>query len=427
MGKIFESPIVVKAQKFGEKMGSNKFIAALTAGMMSTVGPIMAAAVCQIICAVGVMFNWFTSDSAVYGYIYAPYNIIMNLLGLWVTVFVAFNYAKNLKMKMPIATAIDTAIIFVLSCSSLVDGKLDTNFLSSTGMFVGFIVSFVVVRIEKFCADKKIRIPMPEVCPPSLVNSFSSLIPLGINIIIFHGFNVVLAVVSGGALNLPTGLMAILMVPLGALTSLPGMFVLCFVSLALWCFGIHGGAITYPIVMAAILEAIQTNAALHAAGEPLVFAPVFLYGAMAALGGTGCIFPLALLALKAKSKQLRSVAKVGVVPAWFNITEPTIFGMPIIYNPILCIPFVLNSLVVVGLFCVGYLTGFISPPWIMLFAVLPIGAGDYLGTLNIRNTIFTYLCIIPSMLVWYPFFKAYDKQLCVKEQEAEQKELKANS
>ncbi|OCN06195.1 PTS beta-glucoside transporter subunit IIC [Erysipelotrichaceae bacterium MTC7] len=422
MEKLVNNPFLVKLQEMSQKLGSNKFIASLTAGMMSTMSIIMIGAICQIICAIGTMAGLFTAESAVYGYIYAPYNFTMNLLGIWVTLFIAYNYAKNLKMKMPFANAIDAGIIFVLVCAPLIDGKLDVSFLGSTGMFVGFIISFVVIRVEKFCADRKIRIPMPDVCPDALVNSFSAIIPFGINVIIFQGLNVILSVISAGALNLPTAIMAVLMVPLGTLTSLPGIFVLCFVTLVLWCFGIHGGAITYPIVMASMLEAIHTNALLHEAGLPLVAAPVFLYGAMAAVGGTGNPLPLSLLGLKAKSKQVRAIAKVGVVPGWFNITEPVIFGMPIIFNPILCIPFVLNSLFIMVLFWIAYQTGFIIPPWIMIFGVFPMGFGTYFGTLNIMNVVFEYLCIIPSALVWWPFLKIYDNQLYLKEQAAEAEE-----
>ena len=416
MANLFENPVILKLQAMSQRAAANKFVSSLTTGMLSMLGPIMVAAVCQVICALGTMFGLFTAESAVYGYIYGPYHFIMDLLGLWVTTLIGYNYAKALDMKLPLATAIDTAIVFVLTCATFADGTLSTTYLSSTGMFVGFVVAFAVVRIEKLCFDKNLRIPMPDVCPPSLVNSFSVIIPLGINVIIFQGLNAAISVVSAGALTFPSALMALIIMPLSALTSLPGIFLLCFISLVMWCFGIHGG-ITYPVIMASLMDAVSTNAALVASGQDPVFAPVLLYGAMAAIGGTGCTFPLVLLSLRAKSEQLRAVSKVAVVPACFSITEPVIFGMPIMYNPILCIPFVLNTMVVMLLFYLGYMFGIITPPYIMIMAVLPIGLGDYMGSMNITNAIYTYLLIIPSMLIWYPFFKVYDNQLYASEQE----------
>ena len=416
MKKIFESPMLIKLQEAGQKLGANKYITALTTGLMSTMPLLMVGAVSQIICSVGTNLNLFTIDSAIYGYIYAPYKYTMEFLGLWVTIHIGYNYAKNLKMRSPLSNAIDVAIIYVMVCAPFVDGKLDTSFLSSTGMFVGFIVAFLVVRIEKFCVDKNLRIPMADVCPPALVDSFAAIIPLAINVILFQGINVLLSIVSGGALIIPSAIMAVLMIPLSGLTSLPGMFILCTITMLLWCFGIHGGGIVFPVIMASLFEAVQTNAALHAAGQPLVFYPVILYGAMAAVGGTGNTFALSILSLKAKSKQLKAIGKATVVPSLFNINEPVIFGMPIMYNPILCIPYILNTLVVMGFFAIGYSTGIITPVWTLILAILPMGVGSYLGSLNIMNAIWDYLMIIPSMLVWYPFFKIYDKQLLEKEE-----------
>ena len=295
MENLFNNPVLIKLQEFGQKLGSNKFVAALQAGMMSVMSVIMVGAVCQIICAVGTMFNLFTADSAIYGYLYMPYNFTMNLIGVWVTMFISYNYAKNLKLKSPTSHAVDATLIFLLACSTWTPEGLSTNFLGATGMFVGFVISAVVVRVEKFCLDHNIRIPMPSVCPPSLVNAFAAIVPLAINVIIFQGLNVLLSAVTAGALNVPTLIMAVISAPLGALVSLPGMFIICALALILWCFGIHGSMVVYPVLMASMIEASTTNAALHAAGEPLVFFPVVLFGVIGVLGGAGNTWPLCII------------------------------------------------------------------------------------------------------------------------------------
>lgn len=422
MENLFNNPILIKLQEWGQKLGTNKFISALQYGMMSTMSILMVGAVCQIICTLGTMLNLFTADSAIYAAIYAPYNYTMGLIGVWVTAFVAFAYARNLKLKNPLTHAIDAAIVFVLACGPVVEGKIDTTFLGATGMFLGFVIAGVVVRIEKFCLDKNIRIPMPDVCPPSMVNAFAAIVPLAVNVLIFQGLNAVLGIVG---LNLPYVLLTILMIPISGLTSLPGMFIICAFALILWCFGIHGTMIVYPILAASMVEAAQFNAAAMAAGEPLQWFPVSLFGAISIIGGTGNTWPLALMGLKAKSKQIRAVAKAGVVPGWFGINEPIAFGMPIMYNPILCIPYVLNSLVLMVLYMIAYETGIIMPAWISLGTLMPMGFGAYFGTLNIMNAVWVYLMLIPSGLIWYPFFKIYDNQLAAKEAEAEAAEAAA--
>jgi PTS system cellobiose-specific IIC component len=415
MENLFNNPILVKMQEFGQKLGSNKFISALQYGMMSTMSILMVGAFCQIIASVGDMLGFIPAGGALYNAIMTPYNYTMGLIGIWVTGFIAYSYAKNLKMKNPLVHAIDAIVVFVMTCGPLVDGKIDTTFLGATGMFLGFVIAGAVVRIEKLCIDKNIRIPMPDVCPPSLVNAFAAIVPLAINVIIFQGLNAVLGIVG---LNLPYLLLTILMIPIQGLTSLPGMFIICFFALLLWCFGIHGTMIVYPIIAASMVEAAQFNAAAMAAGEPLQWFPVSLFGAVALLGGTGNTWPLVLMGLRAKSEQIRAVSKASLLPGWFGINEPVAFGMPIMYNPILCIPYVLNPIVIMILYIIGYETGIIIPAWISITALMPMGFGAYFGTLNIMNAIWVYLMLIPAGLIWYPFFKIYDNQLAKQEAEA---------
>lgn len=422
MEKLFNNPLLVKLQELGQKLGTNKFISALQYGMMSTMSVLMVGAICQILATVLSLVGLIENGGAVYNAIYTPYNYTMGLIGVWVTAFVAFAYAKNLKLKNPIIHAIDAVIIFVMVCGPIAEGKIDTTFLGATGMFLGFVIAGVVVRVEKFCMDKNIRIPMPDVCPPSLVNAFAAIVPLFINVVIFQGLNAILGIVG---LNLPYLLLTILMIPISGLTSLPGMFIICFFALALWCFGIHGTMIVYPIIAASMVEAAQFNAAAMAASEPLQWFPVSLFGAVALLGGTGNTWPLALMGLKAKSKQIRAVAKASVLPGWFGINEPIAFGMPIMYNPILCIPYVLNPLVIMVLYIIGYESGIIIPAWISINTLMPMGFGAYFGTLNIMNAVWVYLMLIPAGLIWFPFFKIYDNQLAKKEAEAEAAEAVA--
>lgn len=416
MENLFNNPVLVKLQEWGQKLGTNKYISALQAGMMSVMSIIMVGAVCQIIASLGTMLKLFDTSSRIYTSIFAPYNYTMGLIGIWVTAFIAFNYAKNLKMKNPVTHAIDATVIFFLTCATWSETGINTTFLGATGMFIGFVVAGVVVRIEKFCLDHNIRIPMPDVCPPSLVNAFAAIVPLAINVVIFQGLNVILGLFQ---MSLPVALLAILMAPISALTSLPGMFIICTFALVLWCFGIHGTMIVYPILAASMIEAATFNAAAMAAGEPLKWFPVSLFGCIALLGGTGNTWPLALMGLRAKSKQIRAVSRAGVVPGWFGINEPITFGMPIMYNPILCIPYVVNSLVIMVLYWVAYATGIIMPAWISISALMPLGFGSYFATLNPMNAIWAYLMLIPSAIIWFPFFKIYDKQLATKEAEME--------
>lgn len=427
MEKFFNSKFMVGLQNFGQKLGSNKFLAALQATMMSLMGIIMIGAISQIICAVGseTMLGLFKTGDAVYTIIYLPYQFTMNMLSLWVVALFAYNYAKNLKLKSPIMNTIDALVCFLIVAGALIVNpettqvSIDMSYLGAQGMFIGFLVVFIAVRIEKLCLDRNIRIKMPDVVPPFLQDGFSSIIPLFFCILVFLAASTIITSATAGAYTICSGFMALLSMPLNALTSVPGMFVLCIFGAVLWCFGIHGTMILVPIIMPLSIQAAVANGTAAAAGEPLVFYPVALFTCMAICGGTGNTLPLALMGLRSKSKQINAVAKISAVPGWFGINEPLTFGLPIMYNPILCIPYVLNIPVIMLLTLLGYYSGFLSPSWITVSALLPMGFGRYLSTLRWQNAIWDYLMLIPATLIYYPFFKIYERQLIAKEAEVE--------
>ena len=425
MENLFNSPVLIKLQEFGQKLGSNKFLSALQGAMMSCMAPIMVGAIFSIICAVGPMIGVFQNGDTVYNILYAPYHFTMDLLALWIVLLLGYQYSKAIGLKSPIMSAVQTAVCFtLLACpwgtNEAGSSIITVTYLGAQGMFVSFFVAWFVCQVEKFCQDHNVRIKMPDVCPPSLVNGFSAILPLAFALVPLYIIEVVISTCTGGAYGLCSGFMAVLSAPLNALVSVPGMFVLSFFGTLLWCFGIHGTMILVPVIMPLGIQAAVANAAAYAAGgyDALVFYPVALFGAMAICGGTGNTLPLCIFGLKAKSEQIKAVAKIGLVPGWFGINEPVTFGMPIMYNPILCIPYVLNCLVVMLCTLIGYKIGFLTPGFVSITALMPMGFANFFSTLRWQNAIWDYLMVIPAGLVWYPFFKVYDNQLYKQEQEA---------
>lgn len=423
MEAFFNSGFMKGLQRFGQGLGKNKFITALQAAMMSLMGILMVGAIFQIITSVlgPTMFHVLKTTDLIYQYLYIPYQFTMNSLSLWVVALLAFNYAKTLKIQTPIMDTLNALVSFLIVAGTLIVTKtgtytIDMTYLGATGMFIGFLVVFIVVRIDKFCEDHNVRIKMPDVVPQFLQDGFAAILPLFFNTLLFGVLSFAVTALTGGKLTITSGFMALLSAPLGALTSTAGIFILCVFGALLWTFGIHGTMILVPIIMPLALQAAASNAALHAAGKPVVFAPVFLFAYMAIAGGTGNTLPLAIMAARSKSKQLSAVGKVSLIPGWFNINEPMTFGIPIMYNPIMSIPYVLNIPVVMLCAWILYKVGFLTPGWIAISALLPMSFASYLGTLSWKNAITDYLMLIPSALVWYPFFKVYEKQLLVKEQ-----------
>lgn len=430
MESLFNSKFMIKLQEFGQALGRNKFLSALQAGMMSCMGVIMVGAIFQIIVSVGsTMLGLFSSDSTLYTVLYTPYNYTMNMLTVWVVAIMAYNYARSLDITQPIISTVEALVCFLLIAGNLSTDEsgntvMDTTYLGATGMFVGFLVVFVVVQIDHLCKEKNIVIKMPDVVPQFLQDGFSGIIPLLFNVAIFLIVDTIVEVGTGGAYGVCSGFLALLAAPLAAVTSVPGVIIACLFGGILWCFGIHGTMILIGILYAPMAEAIVANGELVAAGQDPVFSATMLFGAMASCGGTGNTFPVAIYGCTmAKSEQIKAVGKAAIVPGWFNINEPITFGMPVMYNPIMCIPYLLAILVNMLVYWAGYASGLLTPSWVYISALLPIGVSTYLSTFSIVNVVFDYLSILWCGAVWYPFLRAYDKQLC--EQEAAAKEAQA--
>ena len=134
---------------------------------------------------------------------------------------------------------------------------------------------------------------------------------------------------------------------------------------------------------------------------------------------------MAIFGLKAKSEQIRAVSKIALVPGWFGINEPMTFGMPIMYNPILCIPYVLAILVVMLCTLIGYQTGWLIPAFVPIMTLMPMGFAQFFGTLRWQNAIWDYLMLIPAGIVWYPFLKFMIISYIRKNRKQKQQKIKA--
>lgn len=420
MDKLFESPVFVKLQAFGEKIGSNKAVNAIQGALMGSMGIIMVGAIFQLTAVIGANLGLLETGSDLYNTLYGVYNLTMNMLSFWFVIQLGYNYAKALKLK-PMSGAINATLGFLIVSTvgyrAVTMESLTTGFLGGTGLFIAILVGLVSIRIYNLCVTKNIVIKMPEVVPPFLADSFSAIVPLFFTVILW-------LVVSVGTISLtgatfPEVFIGLISKPLSALTGFWGMLALGVIAGMLWALGIHGTMMVYVAIMPVMLDVVAKNAAAYQAGgvDALTYSPVLLMGLMACAGGTGNTIGAALWGLKAKSEQIRAVAKVGVVPGIFNINEPITFGYPVMYNPIMAIPFTLNIVIAMVIGHISYGLGISIPAYISVGSVMPIGVAEFLGTLNIGNVLTTLVIVVVTTLVWYPFMKAYDKQLYAKEQE----------
>ena len=281
--------------------------------------------------------------------------------------------------------------------------------IGATGIFTGLIVAWLTVQIYRFCIKHNWRIKMPASVPSGVANSFTALIP---------GFviAVVIAVIDVILIVLGTDIFQLLFIPFSFVSNIAntwwGVLIIFFLIHFLWWFGIHGATIISSFYQAIVLS----NMAANASGAHYVFAGEFA-NAFVIMGGSGATLGMALwMAFAARSKQLRELGKLEAVPAVFNINEPLLFGLPIVYNIKLFIPF-LAAPMVCSMTAYAAIANHLVPkiivqqPW-----PIPVGLGGMMATASWQGFVLALVNAIIAFLIWYPFIKHYDNELLKKEQ-----------
>lgn len=353
------------------------------------------------------------------------------IIALVATLGVAYRLSNGYNMgELAISNAIITlASYFVTLSPTVVNGQLNMNYLGSGSLFTGVIIALISVEIIRKIVSKGIVISLPDSVPPAISKTFMALIPAVITITFWGVLSAI--VVNTNFKNLHDAVNIIVGMPLRFVgTSLLGQLFAVFMIMVLWCAGIHGSTIVEGIMSPIWLENTLHNAALAEKGIENIVANGFILSTEPFksltfnIGGSGSTIGLVLLMFfMAKSKQMKEVGKVSITPSLFNINEPVIFGAPIVMNPILIVPFIINPLLITTItwFLMKWnivRVPFAAVPW----TTPPVISGFLSSGFSISVAILTIFSIILSMIVYYPFFKIYDKQLMEQEQSEDEEE-----
>lgn len=283
--------------------------------------------------------------------------------------------------------------------------------LGTTGIFTAIIMAIIAVQIYRLCVKYNLIIKMPEAVPEGVSRSFTALIPAFLVAII-------VLVINGVFIALGTDIFKVIAIPFSFVSNLTnswlGILVIYFLISALWIVGIHGaniiGAFLTPIVLA--------NMQLNMQGANIPFAGEF-QNSFVIMGGSGATLGLTIfIAFLAKSEQLKVLGRAGIVPSIFNINEPMVFGLPIIYNPYLAIPFFLAPMVCASTGYWAIKLHLVNPiiaqvPW-----PSPIGIGAFIGSAgDYRALLLALLNGVLAFLIYLPFIKIYDAKLVKEEKQ----------
>lgn len=307
-------------------------------------------------------------------------------------------------------------IVEAVSKSFLVDADsyipvMDVRFMDAKGLFVAIIFGIVSIEIFRFLVHKKLIITLPESVPLAIAKSFELLIPVAVVIVLFQALNIIIQ--KKLIMMIPELVMKIFEPLLHVSDSLPSIIILLLVIHILWFAGLHGTNIVDAIVKAITLSNLAINQAALQAGEPVtkIFAGGF-FDSYVFMGGVGTTLGLAIAMVRSKNEHIKSIGKLSIVPAVFNINEPIMFGAPVVMNPVLMIPFIalpiINATIAwifTKLNIIGHIVSLV--PW-----TTPGPLAALLATnLNVGSMILSLVLIFTSYLAYIPFLKAYEISL----------------
>ena len=342
-----------------------------------------------------------------------PVLATFSMLGLYVSFLVGQQLAKQFEMdsvSVGFLSLVSFLILTPLSKTTEYGNVLTFDWLGSKGMFIAIIIGLVTTLIFRFFIEKKIMIKMPEGVPPEVIRSFEALIPGAVVLTLALIVRVLVAKTSFGTVH--DFVYTVLALPLKSLgTSFIGaLFTVLSISV-LWSVGINSGSMVNGIVRPFWLENQIQNIEAVKAGTELPHIITEQFFDMIWMGGAGATLSLLIaILLFARSKHIKTIGQISVAPGIFNINEPILFGLPIILNPIMLIPFNIIPLVMVTVQYIAMSIGLVSKPLGIAFPwPTPAIISGFLTVGDISGSIIQIVNLLIGDMIYLPFLRIIDK------------------
>ena len=307
---------------------------------------------------------------------------------------------------------------------ALVEGAtvsgLSFDYIGPNGIFMALICAILGVWLFCYAYKKGWTIKMPQGVPPAVMDSFAALVPSAIVMACAFLIRIVFSFTEFGTMQ--DFIVAILQTPLEGLGDTLGANLLyTFMCSFLWFFGINGPAVANSVYFIGnVLTAKQLMAFEAGQALPYIFTNPFS-NFFTNFGGGGSTLSLVILMVTVcKSKRIKQLGRLSIVPGFFGINEPIIFGLPIVLNPIIIIPFIFVPMINLTLSYWATLADIIprttgvSLPW-----TTPIGFSGWLSTGSWKAALWQIFLLVLGILIYYPFIKTLDKKYLEDEQKAE--------
>lgn len=357
--------------------------------------------------------------------------VTMSIATVFIVLGIGYYFSKDQKVDALFGAAVALAAFLVLTPlevitenEEVVSNVFSIDRLGAKSMFVGMFAAFFSAALYCKFVKKNFVIKMPASVPPAVSKSFAALIPAILTLTIFLIVRIIFTFTPWG--NIHDFVFQIVQAPLTSLGKgiIPTIIAIFAIQL-LWFFGLHE-----QIIVNSVLDPIWNTLSLenidaYRAGEmlPNIVTKQFMESFTVSLGGTGMTLVVLIIILTMmKSKQLRGVGKLAAPAGIFNVNEPCIFGLPIVLNPTIAIPWILAPMVSTLVAYLAMATGIVplttgvSVPW-----TVPVFISGILATNSIRGGLLQLVQMAIVGIIWFPFLKTWDKSI-LKEEAAEQTE-----
>lgn len=349
--------------------------------------------------------------------------VTLNMLAPYEVIALARAYAtiKNSNVINFIIVALGA--FFVLCPLNIIEGTysnsytISTSYLGSNGLFLAMILGILIPSIYRFLM-KHVGIKLPDSIPPMVTDSlsptFAAMIIFAGAFLIKWGFSLT---AFGNLFDFFNSVVAAPVMKLGC--SVPALLIAYTFSNLLWFFGIHPSAIL-SAYGAAIGVAVAGNVQAYMSGQPLPYLQFQLVYALLTMGGSGILIGISLSMLTAKSERYKSLRNLGFLPSLFNISEPIMFGFPVVMNPIFFIPMVISVPLCGGVAWIMSSMGLgsslnpaASMPWIMPGPITAFLQGGF------SYLLIAVVVVLISTILYFPFFKMADNEALNEESKGE--------
>ena len=413
---------IEKGKPFFEKLSRNIYLRAIRDGFIAGMPVILFSSIFILIAFVPNSWGFKWSDEVV-AFLMKPYSYSMGILAFLVAGTTAKSLTDSVNRSMEktnqinyMSTLLAAIVGLLMLAADPIEGGFATGFLGTKGLLSAFLAAFVTVAIYKVCVKNNVTIRMPDEVPPNISQVFKDVIPFTLSVVSLYALDLLARHFVGASVAESIGKF---FAPLfSAADGYLGITIIFGAFAFFWFVGIHGPSIVEPAIAAITYANAEVNLNLLQQGmhaDKILTSGTQMF--IVTMGGTGAtlVVPFMFMWLT-KSKRNRAIGRASVVPTFFGVNEPILFGAPLVLNPIFFIPFIFAPIANVWIFkffieTLGMNSFTANLPW-----VTPGPLGIVLGT-NFQFLSFALaaLLIVVDVVIYYPFLKVYDEQILEEE------------